>query len=166
MKKLLTFITIIVLTVTISKAQGGWVTYKADSHLSLKFPKQPETVIPGTVGTIGIDTVGCGITIVDFNKLAHIDSATLATVKESPEFAEQMRIGMQNSSKVNLEPLKLGTWQGLTSYSSTGTNTGNQKYTMLMVIYGTTIYNIFTVVPAASKNKTGDIFFNSITFTK
>jgi hypothetical protein len=167
MKKLFTLITFVLLTTFIAQAQDGWITYKADNHISIKFPKQPAELIPGTMGAVGVDSVGYGITVIDLNKMANVDSATVATIKESPEFADQLRMGIeQGAGNLQLQPFKMGTWQGLTSYTSSGIDADHKQFKMLMVIYGTKIYNFFTIVPQKAKAEAGEAFLNSATFTK
>lgn len=164
MKKLLTFIAITSI-VTAAKAQTNWITYKVDNHISLKFPKQPVTLKPGTIGVMDADSVKYGISTIDLSKAANIDSATLATMKENPEFIDQMRTSMQQTGKVTIEPFKLSTWHGLTSYTSSGVGLDNKKLNMLLIIYGATIYDIFTISPPNTNTKNGELFLNSATFT-
>ncbi|MES2278246.1 MAG: hypothetical protein V4592_19605 [Bacteroidota bacterium] len=167
MKNILTLIALVLITAVTAKAQTGWVDYKADNHISVKFPSKPAEIQPGTVGIVTADSVTCRIGVIDIQKIAGVDSATLASMKENPEFIEQMRAGMQKNAKgTEIQPFKLGTWKGLTSYTSTGTGTNNMHYKIFIVVYGTTIYNLSAKTPAKADAKIGDSFFESLVFSK
>jgi hypothetical protein len=167
MKNILNLIALLLLTSVITKAQSSWVDYKVDNHVSVKFPSKPAEIQPGTVGVVTADSVACRITLIDVQKVANLDSAKLASMKENPVFIDQLRAGMQRTAKgAELQPFKLGTWKGLTSYTSSGTGTANTQYKLFMVVYGTTIYSLSAKTPAKVDSKTADSFFDSMTFSK
>jgi len=170
MKKIISLFILTVVSVTFALAQATWTTYKADNRISVKFPNQPKEVIPGTfisLDKIGKDSVGYGITIVDFEKVAGIDSTALAPIKATPEFATQLKIGMKQSlPDIDLQDFKIGTWKGFTSYSTTG-NSPSKKQTMylFMVLVGNKMYSLSAIVPEAAVTAGRDQFFSSLTLT-
>jgi len=170
MKKIISLAILIVTSITFAFAQTAWVTHKADNRVSVKFPGTPKEVVPGTfisVEKIGKDSVGYALTVVDFQKVANIDSATLAPIKATPEFTSQLKTGMaQSLPDVNLEDFKIGTWKGYTSYTTTGSSPA-KKQTMhiFMVLIGTKMYSLAAVVPDGAATTGRDQFFSSLTLT-
>ena len=122
MKKILALAIAAMLTVTIAYAQNGWVTHQGDNRISVKFPTDPKELVPGSFIAVAHDSsVVCVFTLVDFVKVAGIDSTTLAPIKNTPEFAAQLKSGMGKSlPNVNLDDFKIGTWKGFTSYTTSG----------------------------------------------
>lgn len=167
MKNILALITFLIITTTFAKAQDGWVNHKVDAHIAAKFPMEPKEMIPGTIMAMGKDSIGCLLTVIDLAKLGAIDSATLAGVKEDPQFTSQLKTGIEGGLKGGkLADLTVGKWQGLTTYSSTGTDPAKSlNYIIYMIVYSTTIYSFSTVGHGDTKAK-ADVFFHSISFTK
>ena len=170
MKKTLALVMAVLLTITIVRAQVGWITHKADNRISVKFPNEPKEVTPGTfvaLDKIGKDSVGYSITVVDLEKVAGIDSATLTPIKATQQFADQLKAGMKQSlTDIDLQDFKISTWKGFTSYSTTG-NGATKKQTMyiFMVLIGSKMYSLSSVVPNGVATTGRDEFFSSLTLT-
>jgi hypothetical protein len=164
MKKNLLLLFSILIVGNIAKSQTNWVTHKGDNRISVKFPAEPKELIKGTYGTALKDSSNVFIfTIVDFEEVAHIDSTALAPVKATPQFAAQLKEGMNKSlPMVKLEDFKIGSWKGFTSYTTTGTDNSNNKYNMFIFIIGTKLYSLSTILkPNSTTNLTAD-YFSSI----
>jgi hypothetical protein len=163
MKRIFTLVIVAVLTVTIAQAQNGWVTHQADNRISVKFPSEPKELTPGSFIAIGADSVAYVFTMVDFVKVAGIDSVALAPMKNTPEFAAQMKTGMKQSlPDVNLSDFKIGIWKGFTCYTSSGVDSKNKEYDMFMFIIGNKLYSLSTVIVNGASLKGRDDFFASI----
>src|ERR1700744_1293138 len=168
MKKILTLVIAALLTVTIAHAQEGWVSHKADSRISLKFPNEPKEVVAGTFAARGKDSISYIFTMVDFVTVANIDSVTLKPMQDSPEFAAQLKQGIGSSlPKVTLDDFKIDKWKGHTSYTTTGVSAEEKsKYYMFMVLIGNKMYSLTTVVPDGAATKGRDDFFASLALDK
>ncbi len=164
MKKIFTLVIAAMLTVTFAKAQTGWVNHKGDERISVKFPAEPAERIPGSFMAAEKDSsVAYVFTIVDFVKVAGIDSTALAPIKNSPEFASQLKTGMSGSLPgVQLEDFKIGTWKGFTSYTGSGVDAQLKKYDMFMFIIGNKLYSLSTVTRNGGSLEGRDKFWGSI----
>src|ERR1700761_3724503 len=113
MKKIYILVIAVVASITIANAQTGWVTHKGDNRVSLKFPNEPKELTPGSFISFDKDSIAFIFTIVDFVQVANLDSVALAPMKNSPEFAAQLKVGMKQSlPDVDLSDFKIGTWKG------------------------------------------------------
>jgi hypothetical protein len=163
MKKIYFLVLSFLITLTIAKAQDGWVTHKGDDKISIKFPLEPTESTPGSFTAMDKDSVAYIFTIVDFKQVANIDSADLAPIKATPEFAAQLKTGIKQSlPDVDLPDFTIGTWNGFTSYSLSGHDSKNRKYDMLMFIIGSKLYSVSTVSPSGEGSQAHDNFVNSI----
>lgn len=151
----------------ITNGQTNWVTHKADERISMKFPATPKEAVKGTmVATEPDSSVAYILTVLDFT-IFNIDSATLAPVKATPEFAAQLKTGMaQSMPDLLVEDLKISEWKSFTSYATTGTDTKKNKYKMMMVIIGTKLYSLTAVCKPNVDTAKADKFFASLTLTK
>jgi len=164
MKRVLTLIIASVFAVTIANAQTGWINHQGDERISVKFPAQPTEVVAGTFASSDKDSVSYVFTIVDFVKVANIDSVALAPIKDSPEFTSQLKVGMgQSLPDVTFEDFKIGKWKGFTSYTSTGVDSKKQVYDMFMFLVGNKLYSLSTIRHSGSATTGRDNFFNSVT---
>ena len=167
MKKIISLVILTVVSVTFAFAQTAWVTHKADNRISLKFPNEPKEIIAGTLAAHDKDSLTYVFTVVDFVAVAGIDSTALAPMKDSPEFATQLKQGMSSSlPNVTLDDFKISKWKGQTSYTSSGINNKDksQLYTF-MVLIGNKMYSLSIVVPAGKPTAGRDEFFSSLTLT-
>ncbi len=163
MKKIYLLILTVLITLSIANAQDGWVTHVGDNRISLKFPLEPKELTPGSFIAIGTDSVAYVFTIVDFEKVANIDSVALAPMKTTPEFAGQLKTGIKQSlPDVDFADFTIGTWKGFTSYTSTGLDSKKKKYDMFMFIIGNKLYSVSTVRNDGVNTSGPDNFVNSI----
>ena len=148
---------------TIVKAQSAWVTHKGDNRISVKFPSEPKELTPGSFIAVDKDSVAYIFTIVDFAVVAGLDSVALAPMKTAPEFAAQMKAGMQQSlPDVTMPDFTIGTWKGFASYKSIGTDSKKKRYDMFMFIIGNNLYSVSTVASPGAGTKGHDAFVDSI----
>lgn len=167
MKKTIWLFVTTIFCATFVYAQDGWVSHKADNRISVKFPNEPKEVIAGTFATHDKDSVGYALTVIDFVTAAGIDSVTLAPMKDTPEFAAQLKQGIGSSLPgVVLDDFTIGKWKGFSSYSTAGVNSSQKtKMYMFMVLIGNKLYSLSTVAPAGKSTKGRDNFFSSLTLT-
>jgi len=163
MKKIFILIITVLITAGIADAQDGWVTHVGDNRISVKFPSEPKEAVPGTFIAVDKDSVAYILTIVDFVKVAGIDSVALAPMKTTPEFVAQLKTGMtQSLPDVEFPDFIVGTWKGFTSYSSTGLDSKKKKYDLFMFIIGNKLYSVSTVRADGAGTTGRDVFVNSI----
>ena len=164
MKKLLGLFIAVTLSATIVHAQTGWIAYKGDDRISVKFPSEPKEAMPGTViSTVKDSTIAYVFTIVDFAQVAHIDSTALAPIKATPEFAAQLKTGIkQGLPGVDLSDFKIGTWKGFTSYTSSGVDAQQKQYDIFMFIIGSKLYSLSTIRKQNVSTENRDVYFSSI----
>jgi hypothetical protein len=163
MKKIYFIVITMLITAAIAKAQDGWVTHKGDERISVKFPSEPKELTPGSFIAVDKDSIAYIFTIVDFVKVANIDSVALAPMKNTPEFAAQIKTGMKQSlPDVEFPDFVIGSWKGFTSYVSSGLDSKNKKYDMFMFIIGNKLYSVSTVTAPGASTKGRDNFLGSI----
>jgi hypothetical protein len=167
MKKIISLVIITFVSVTIVYAQDGWLSHKADNRISVKFPSEPKEAVAGTFVAHDKDSVGYALTVVDFVAVAGIDSVALAPMKETPEFAAQLKQGMGSSLPgVTLDDFAVGKWKGFSSYTTKGVNSAKKtKMYTFMVLIGNKLYSLSAVVPDGRSTKGRDDFFASLTLT-
>jgi len=165
MKKFLLLLLITSLSVTtVTKAQNAWINYKIDNRLSAKLPVEPKKVDENSVMASDNDGATYVITIADFEKLAGLDSAKIAPMATTAEFAGSLKTGMLSKMPgYTLGDVKVGKWKGYTCYNVEGGN-GELKvktYTF-MVIVGSKLYALSAVLPASLTFSGKDDFFASV----
>jgi hypothetical protein len=167
MKKIIWLFIITFVSVTFVYAQDAWVHHMADNRISVKFPNEPKEVMAGTFATHDKDSVGYALTVVDFVTVAGIDSVTLAPMKDTPQFAAQLKQGMGSSLPgFVLDDFIIGKWKGFTSYTTAGVNSAQKtKMYLFMVLIGNKMYSLSNVVPDGKSTKGCDQFFSSLTLT-
>jgi hypothetical protein len=163
MKNIYLILISLFITATAASAQDSWVTHKGDNRISLKFPVEPKELTPGSFIAVSKDSSVFIFTIVDFQVVANLDSAALAPMKTSPEFAEQLKTGLNQSlPDVAFPDFVIGSWKGFTSYTSTGVDTKKKKYDMFMFIIGSKLYSVSTVSNDGVSNQGHNDFVNSL----
>jgi len=163
MKKKYILVIGLLIILTAAHAQDGWVTHKGDNRISVKFPVEPKELTPGSFIAVDQDSVAYVFTIVDFKVVANLDSAALAPIKATPQFADQLKTGMKSSlPDVELPGFVIGKWKGFTSYRSTGVDSKKKKYNFFMFIIGDKLYSVSTVEKANSSEEGPVNFVNSI----
>ena len=163
MKKIYALIIGLLITAGIANAQDAWVTHVADERVSVKFPVEPKELTPGSFITSDNAGVAYVFTMVDFVKVAGIDSVALAPMKATQEFAAQLKTGLlQSLPGVDMADFTIGTYKGFTSYTSTGTDANKKKYNMFMFIIGNKLYSVSTIAADGVSTKGRDAFLSSI----
>lgn len=166
-KKAFTLLFFIIFTAISVKAQTGWVKQQLDDRVAVKFPATPKMSVKAS-NTAYRDTDRNNLIysagVVDFMVVAHLDSASLAAMKDSQQFADGIKKGLTGTTKsYELGDVILGTWKDHTSYSITGTSAEKKtKIYMLIIIIGSKGYFFSTVVPDAASPKNKDDYFASI----
>ncbi len=146
MKKICFLIVAVLMAVTTVNAQDGWLTHKGDDRISVKFPSEPKELTPGRFIAVDKDSIAYIFTIVDFVKVANIDSVALAPMKATPEFAAELKTGMKQSlPDVDLGEFTIGILKGFTSYTSSGLDSKKKKYDIFIFIIGNKLYNVWTI---------------------
>jgi hypothetical protein len=169
MKKILVLlVAIVLLTIAVVRAQQPWVTHKVNDRVSIKFPSTPREFIPGSFMSVVPDSSVVYIfTVVDFAEVANLDSAALAPVKATPEFAAELKTGMKRSlPDVNFSDFAIGDFKGFTSYSTSGLDSKKKRYDMFMFIIGTNFYSLSIVTAYGGLLENRDKFFASIQITQ
>jgi hypothetical protein len=164
MKRIYLFLAAIILTINISLAQTGWVDYKIDNRVSAKLPTAPQTLVEGSVMSLTPDSTVCIVTKVDFKASANLDSATLAPLLGTEEFAAGLRTGMlQQMNGFTLSEAKTGKLHGQYTYSLDGVSESQKlKSYTLMVVMGQYLYSFTALVKDGRDTTHRDEFFSSI----
>ncbi|MBB2148635.1 hypothetical protein [Pedobacter gandavensis] len=90
----LLLVVIMLLATAQTYAQISWITKQIDARLSVKFPGEPQKTTKNGVDSYifyGKDSISYSSTLIDYKVMAHLDSATLAPIKDSQRFADRMR---------------------------------------------------------------------------
>jgi hypothetical protein len=167
MKKITLLLAAVMFIAGFARAQtASWINYKIDEKLSCKMPEQPTQVEEHSVYAKGKDTTVYVVAVVDFAKLATgIDSAQLATMAPTPEFANQFKNGMLGQMPGStMGDVTIGKWKGHTSYAMDGANAANkQKLYAFMVLIGTKMYSLMVVTPDTHNADAKNNFFATLT---
>jgi len=154
-----------------AKAQSTWTATKLDDKMSVKFPSEPKKATVNSVDTyavMGKDSLGLVAAVLDFAVVAHIDEATLATMKDDPQFADQFKTGFTSSRPdFNIGDITIGKWKGNTMYTMSGPQKANKSVLYVQtVIIGSKMYMMSCVVPTGVNVANKDTFFGSLEQTK
>ena len=171
MKKTFYLLLFVLLASVAAKAQTGWITKKLDDKLSIKFPSEPKLTNNNGLDIYtakGKDSVGYIANVVDFKVVANLDSATLASMKDSPMFADQIKSGMSGSMpNFTLGDIAIGKWKTYTTYTIAGTgNTKKDKILIYMLLIGTKMYTLSCLIPPTLVTKNNEVFFGSTEILK
>ncbi|MDB5287225.1 MAG: hypothetical protein JWR05_2174 [Mucilaginibacter sp.] len=154
-----------------AKAQTDWVTKNLDEKLSVKFPVEPEKVTKNGIDSYtvkGKDSVGYNAAVLDYKVVANLDSAALAPVKDTQQFADQIRMGIA-SKKTNYTfgDVVIGKWKTYTTYSiSASDNINKNTLLMRMILIGSKMYSLSCRVPANMVTKNNEVFLGSVELMK
>lgn len=171
MKKLqLLFVVLLMFAIT-ANAQQKWITKKIDEKLSVNFPSEPEKVTKNGNDSFIIkekDSVTYAAGMIDMYTVAKMDSATLAPLKENPMFAEKLVAGIASQKPTyKFGKVKIGSWNGLTTYDITGFEETTKNTIYLQIIFiGSRLYTLACRIPADLSTKKKELFFNSATLVK
>jgi hypothetical protein len=168
MKKTFALIILTFTCLTLVRAQEGWVDHKADNRISVKFPNEPQEVIAGTFASHDKDSLTYVFTVVDFVAVANVDSVALAPVKDTPQFAAQLKQGISSSlPDVALDDFKIDKWKGFSRYTSSGINNKDKsKLYTSMILIGNKMYSLSVIIPDGKATLGRDTFFASLALDK
>ena len=171
MKKACYLLLFVLLLSAAAKAQTNWVTKNLDEKMSVKFPAEPQKTTTNGVAVYtvkGNDSVGYSAAVIDYNIVAHLDSATLAPMKDSQEFADQIGMGMASKRpNYTFGGVTIGKWKTYTSYSFSGVeNTSKNRVVIHMILIGSKIYSLACRVPPNLATQNDDVFLNSVELLK
>jgi hypothetical protein len=167
MKKVAVLVAILVCLISSAHAQNGWVTFKADSKVSIKFPIEPLLLDANTYCVIDSSKKKAFMfTAIDFVKAGGIDSLTLIRQKNTPEFVAKLKTTMEQTlTGVNLTDFSIGKWKGYTSYNSFGLDDEKKRYDIFIFIIGDVGYCLSTVTKEGVPLNDRDKFFSSVILT-
>ncbi len=171
MKKAFYFLFIALSISTAAIAQTSWVKLNLGPNFSVKLPGTPQKVSNGGIDVYIIkdkDSIGYIANIVDFQAVANLDSTTLASMKDMPEFADQLKMGLASSMQnFDLGDVTISKWNGFTTYYITGI--GKQKkdrVLALMILIGSKMYTLSCIIPDKIVTKNNEVYFASAEWVK
>ncbi len=164
MKKILYLLLFTLLVVNAASAQTGWVTQNLSTQFSVKFPVAPQKVSNNGIDIYiakSKDSVSYIANLVDFQMVANIDSATLASIKETPEFANQLKTGMASTmGNVTLGDVTVGKWKGYTTYKVSGQGGASKgRLSVFMILDGTKMYTLSCIIPEKITAKVDEDYY-------
>lgn len=171
MKKLYYLPLFVLMLAASAKAQTNWVTKKLDEKLSVKFPVEPQVVKKNGFDSYlakGNDSVKYSTTVMDYQVVVHLDSATLAPMKDTQIFADQLGKGIA-SKKPNYTfgGVTIGKWNTYTTYTmSASENTNKSTLLMRMILIGSKMYALSCLIPANLVTKNNEVFLGSTEILK
>lgn len=163
MKKIFLLLITSLLAINIAHAQNDWITYNADSKLTIKLPTQPQKIDDYSVKSTDKNSLIYVVGVVDLLKTDGTDSATLVSKATTPEYVKIMRDKLVESMPgFELGDIKTGTWKGYTCYHIDGVHTATKaNIYFFMFIIGSKLYSLFTYVPVDTSSQGKDDFFAS-----
>lgn len=170
MKKIHLLLAFMLFSIAVS-AQENWITKQLDGKLSVKFPSEPQKMTKNGADSFVAkekDSVIYSAGSIDMYTVAKMDSAALAPLKDNPMFAEKLIAGVASQkSTYKFGEVKLGKWNGLTTYNVVGTENANKNTLHIQMIFvGSKLYTLTCRVPAEVTTKSNELFFNSAAISK
>jgi len=165
MKKTFLWLILIVLSIKVAHAQTGWINYKLDNKLSVKFPVTPRYINKNTLFAMATDSSAYIVTIVDLKESDGLDSAGLVSQAGTQMFADSLRSSMLSSmAGYILSEITVGKWKSFISYNLNGGNI-SQEITLetFMVLLGTKLYGLSTILRTGKPNNFKNYYFSSLT---
>lgn len=171
MKKNYYLLLLILVLSASANGQTQWEDTKLDEKLLVKFPSTPDKkTANGSVRFVAKtkDSVTFTATVIDYQIIAKIDSASLAAMKDTPSFAEQLKAGISAQRKdYVLGDVEVSKWKTYTTYQILGTKSNdNKKLYLKMIIIGSKMYGLSCLVPDQLVTKDNEVFLNSLEFVK
>jgi hypothetical protein len=164
MKKVFTLLVAATVFVLTANAQDAWVKQKVDVKISVKFPKAPESMNDGMVLRFkDADSTAYTATNVDLAPMG-LDSAMLASMAPSEEFAEQFK-GSFTAQIPGLEVTKMDitTWKDFNCYDIEGDVAEKKlKMTFKCIFIGSKMYTFVVAQDDKGNAKNKETFFSSI----
>ncbi|WP_295671558.1 hypothetical protein [uncultured Mucilaginibacter sp.] len=164
MKKIVLLFVAAILMINLAHGQSAWVNYKIDNKLSVKMPAEPKPIDEHTKMAMDKDSSYFLIAVVDFIKVAGIDSAQVAAYAPTQEFANGIKTGMlKELPGLSLGDVKIDKWNGYYCYHIEGGTTEKKiKFFTFDVIIDSKMYGL-TVLSRDDKSLQGkDDYFNSL----
>jgi hypothetical protein len=171
MKKTYYLLLFVLMLSAAAKAQTHWVTKNLDENLSVKFPAEPEKTTRNGVDIYTLreaDSIGYSANVIDYNVMVHLDSAALAPVKDTRQFADQMKMGIA-SKKTNYTfgDVIIGKWNTYTTYNISASDKINKNTLLIrMILIGSKMYSLSCRVPANLVTKNNEVFLGSAEILK
>jgi len=164
MKKIFLLVTVTVFSITLACAQVTWVNYKIDNRISVKLPAQPQDVGNSTTLVKDKDSIIYLTILIDFQKVAQADSATLAPYLPTQDFANGLKTGMLSKMPGStLGEVKIDKWKGYYAYHVDGENAEKKlKLYTYMVVMGSKMYGLMVIAGSDKSTKGKDDFFDSL----
>jgi hypothetical protein len=162
--KTFTILFFIAITAISVKAQTTWVKQQLDGRVAVKFPAAPKMSARGPI-VMYRDTDKNNLiyaaAVVDYMVIAQLDSAKLAVMKDTQQFADGIKNGMATTAKsYEFGDVTLGKWKGYSTYSIAGTSATNKaKMYFMIILIGSKGYNLSCVVPDGVSPQSKDDFF-------
>jgi len=149
-----------------AQAQADWITKKLDGKILVKFPTQPEKVVVRGIDTYtskGKDSIVYTLGVADLKALAQLDSAMLDTLKDNPQFAQGIKIGMaQNKTNYTFGDISVSKWNTYACYTlSAIENTNKTRMQAKIILIGSKIYTLTCQVPGKLVTTKNEVFLNS-----
>lgn len=166
MKKHYCLLLFVLMLSAAANAQTGWITKNVDEKLSVKFPVEPEKVTKNGYESYlskAKDSIKYSSLVMDYKVVAHLDSAALAPIKDSQEFADQLQAGVASvKTNYTFGAITLGKWNTYTTYTMSATEkTTKSTLFMQMTLIGSKMYMLSCLVPANLVTKNQEVFLAS-----
>ena len=166
-KTTFTLLFFIAFTTLSVKAQTNWFRQRLNEQIAVHFPSTPEILGTGNnivYRYIDKDIIIYSANIIDFKAAAHLDSAKLALMKDTQQFADALKGGMSRTAK-NYEfgDVSLSKWEGCTTYNIIGKNVEKKtKIYILIILIGSKGYSLSCIVPDIASSKRKNDFFSNV----
>ncbi len=165
------FVVLILFLSIAANAQTQWIATKVDEKIAVKFPINPEKKTGNGTVTFKCktkDSVSFTASVLDYQVIAKIDSIGLAAIKDTREFADQLKAGIVAQRKdYELGNIEIGKWKTYTTYQILGKKMNDgKKLSLKMIVIGSKMYGLSCLVPDQLVTKDKEIFFQSLEFLK
>jgi len=127
-------------------------------------PSTPTSGDEYSVIAMSNDSMVCVVTKIDMQKVAGLDSATLADLAPTEDFVSSVKIGMQQKMQgYTLGDARPGKWHNYYTYNIEGANAATKvKSFTFLVIISNYLYSISAVLPNDKSTQPKDDFFASL----
>ena len=128
-------------------------------------PAEPTSADEYSVISMTKDSMVCVITKIDMQKVSGLDSAALAGLAPTADFANSVKTGMQEKmAGFTLGEVKTSKWNNYYCYNIDGANesTKVRSFTFMLII-SNYLYSISAVLPDGRSTQPKDDFFASLT---
>lgn len=163
MKKAFTLLVIIISPMCLL-AQQKWVSVKVDDRITVGFPFAPKKIDSNCYMSVEADSSKVyALYILDLKEELGADSAMIDQVKNKPDFASGLgQIAVKSVKGLKISEVKIGSLQGFTSYTTSGTDIQGKIYQLLMLIVGSKFYTFMEFRVSRIKDEKAEQFFSTI----